>query len=57
MTDLFNTMNTTIQLDRDGVAQDMEFKWLSRRVYITLSYKFGKYDIKKMPKIIPGGGD
>ncbi len=57
VTDLFNTMNTTIQLDRDGVAQDMEFKWLSRRVYITLSYKFGKYDIKKMPKIISGGGD
>jgi outer membrane receptor protein involved in Fe transport len=57
VTDLFNTMNTTIQLDRDGVTQDMEFKWLSRRVYLTLSYKFGKYDIKKMPKISSGGGD
>ncbi|NRA11688.1 MAG: TonB-dependent receptor [Crocinitomicaceae bacterium] len=58
VTDLFNTMNTTIKLDRDGVMQDMEFKWLSRRVYLTLSYKFGQLDKKKMPRTSSvGGGD
>ena len=50
VTDVFNTMNTTIKLDQEGVSQDMEFKWLSRRVFLTLSYKFGQLDKKKMPK-------
>jgi len=58
VTDVFNTMNTTINLDQEGVRQDMEFKWLSRRIYLSLSYKFGQFDRKKMPKVKSvGGGD
>lgn len=48
VTDIFNTMNTTIKLDSDGVVQDMEFDWLSRRVLLTVSYKFGRLDEKKV---------
>ena len=48
VTDLFNTMNTTIKLDSDGVVQDMEFDWLSRRIFLTVSYKFGRLDEKKV---------
>lgn len=57
VTDLFNTLNTTIKLDSDGVQQNTEFKWLTRRVFFTLTYKFGQFDKKKLPKAKSEGGD
>ena len=46
------------QITRADIYQSSEFKWLTRRIYLTLSYKFGKLEISNKNKI-PGteGGD
>ncbi len=46
VTDLFDTKGFRINLDREDVSQETEFKWLTRRYYLTVSYKFGKYENK-----------
>jgi hypothetical protein len=33
-----------MMIDQERVQQDAEFKWLTRRVYLTFSYKFGKVE-------------
>ena len=54
VTDIFNTKGFELELIQDGVRQKSEYKWLTRRFYITLSYKIGKYD-NKIPKGSNGG--
>ncbi len=57
VTDVFNRKGFTVWLDREGVSQYQEFKWLTRRFYLTVSYKFGNLDKKlKIPTEGEGGG-
>lgn len=55
VTDVFNTRGFVIDLDQVGIQQDGEYKWLTRRFILTVSYKFGKYDVK-VPRRNGGGG-
>lgn len=40
VSDLFNQMEFYIELDQDNFNQISSYKWLSRRFFITLKYKF-----------------
>ena len=55
VTDIFDRQGFYFEVDRPGVYQVGEFKWLTRRVYISASYKFGKLEISN--KIKQGGLD
>ncbi len=55
VTDIFNRQGFYFIVDRPGVYQSGEFKWLTRRVYISASYKFGKLEISNKAKQM--GGD
>lgn len=44
VSDLFNQVRFTIDFDQVGIRQDAEFKWLSRRLYFSLTYRFGSVD-------------
>lgn len=57
VTDIFNTKGFRLELDQAGVNQKSEYKWLTRRFYITASYRFGNLDKKlKNPRGSGGGG-
>lgn len=53
--DVFNTKGFLFYLDQPSVTQESEFKWLTRRLYFTISYKFGKLEMSK--KGNGGGGE
>ena len=55
VTDIFDRQGFYFEVDRPGVYQVGEFKWLTRRVYVSASYKFGKLEISN--KIKQGGLD
>ena len=55
VTDIFDRQGFYFEVDRPGVYQVGEFKWLTRRVYVSASYKFGKLEISN--KIKQGGMD
>lgn len=55
ITDIFDRQGFYFEVDRPGVYQVGEFKWLTRRVYVSASYKFGKLEISN--KIKQGGLD
>ncbi len=59
VTDVFNRQGFYFLVDRPGVQQVGEFKWLTRRVYVSASYKFGKLEISNKAKNsgFEGGGD
>ena len=52
VSDLFNQMEFYIELDQDNFNQTSSYKWLSRRFFITLKYKFSS--IKNSRKEIIG---
>ena len=57
-TDIFNRVGFEMALNQEGVRQDSEFKWLTRRFFITASYQFGNLDKKmKTRSSGSGGGD
>lgn len=53
VTDIFNKQGFYMQVDRPGVSQTAEFKWLTRRLYVSASYKFGKLEMSNKSKL-PG---
>ncbi|MGB0915768.1 MAG: outer membrane beta-barrel family protein, partial [Crocinitomicaceae bacterium] len=55
-TDIFNRVGFELALEQPGVRQASEFKWLTRRFFITASYQFGNLDKKMKPKRSGGGG-
>ena len=55
VTDILNKQGFYYIVDRPGVYQAGEFKWLTRRVYLSASYKFGKLEVSSKGKI--GGAD
>ncbi|MEN9743279.1 MAG: hypothetical protein RLZZ65_1084 [Bacteroidota bacterium] len=59
VTDVFNRQGFYFLVDRPGVYQEGEFKWLTRRVYVSAIYKFGKLEISNKAKNSgsEGGGD
>lgn len=58
VTDVFNQRGFSMELIQQDIWQYAEFKWLTRRFYITCSYKFGNFDDKesKMKRLDDGGG-
>jgi outer membrane receptor protein involved in Fe transport len=60
VTDIFNRQGFYFIVDRPGVYQTGEFKWLTRRIYVSVSYKFGKLEISNKAKqgtSSDGGGE
>jgi outer membrane receptor protein involved in Fe transport len=45
VTDVFNKMGFYMTVDQPTVQQTVEFKWLTRRFFLTFSYKFGKLEM------------
>ena len=58
VSDIFNKQGFYMQVDRSNVYQESEFKWLTRRFYLTATYKFGKLEMSNKNRM-PGaeGGD
>ncbi len=44
VTDVFNTRMFQIELDQADARQASNYKWLTRRFYVSISYKFGNLD-------------
>ena len=59
VTDIFNKQGFNMYVDRPGVQQTAEFKWLTRRFYVSASYKFGKLEMSNKSKLpgADGGGE
>jgi outer membrane receptor protein involved in Fe transport len=55
VTDVFDWVGFELELEQEGITQIGQYKWLTRRFYLTASYKFGKFDKKRMPKVRSGG--
>ncbi|MCH2230427.1 MAG: TonB-dependent receptor [Crocinitomicaceae bacterium] len=49
-TDIFDRVGFELALEQLSVRQESEFKWLTRRFFITASYQFGNLDKKMKPK-------
>jgi outer membrane receptor protein involved in Fe transport len=47
ISDLFNTQGFQFDFQQDNVRQTGDYKWLTRRFYFTLTYKFGKLEVGK----------
>ncbi len=58
VTDIFNTQGFRFYVDQPSAQQSVEFKWLTRRVYLNVRYRFGKTDFndKKQTGSPSGGG-
>jgi outer membrane receptor protein involved in Fe transport len=56
VSDIFNRQGFYFKVDQATVDQYSEFKWLTRRYYLTLSYKFGKLEISNKKKATGSGG-
>lgn len=56
MSDIFNTQGFQFELDQPTVKQTASFKWQTRRLYITVRYKFGRTDFNDKKKSPDGGG-
>jgi outer membrane receptor protein involved in Fe transport len=60
ITDVFDTQRFWILTDIPGVQQERIFKWETRRLYVTLNYRFGRMQAakenKKRPSQNSGGG-
>lgn len=47
LTDVFNTQEFRFVVEQPGSYQEARFKQNTRRLYLNVSYKFGKYELKK----------
>ncbi len=54
VTDIFNTRGFYFEIDQPTVYQRSEYKWLTRRLYLSVSYKFGKLELSRDDR--QGGG-
>ena len=50
VSDLLNQQAFYMDLYRENINQEAYYKWMSRRVFITLRYKFGKVEFQKSGK-------
>jgi outer membrane receptor protein involved in Fe transport len=54
VTDIFNKMGFYMDLNQPTVQQTSSFKWLTRKYFVTFSYKFGKLEMSNKKQ---GGGE
>jgi outer membrane receptor protein involved in Fe transport len=54
VSDIFNRQGFEMQVNQPTIRQDVEFKWLTRKYFVTFTYKFGKIEISKKNQ---GGGE
>ncbi|MNK12909.1 Vitamin B12 transporter BtuB precursor [compost metagenome] len=47
VTDIFNTQGFSFEVDQPGIFQSTEFKWETRRIIVSIRYRFGKTDLKE----------
>ncbi|MFT7345339.1 MAG: hypothetical protein ACI9XP_001934 [Lentimonas sp.] len=45
LSDIFNTQGFRFELDQEFVSQTGDYKWQTRRLFLTLTYKFGKLEM------------
>lgn len=59
VTDIFNQQGFEMEINQPGITQTSEFKWLTRRFFVTCSYKFGKLELsnKNRGSNFESGGD
>lgn len=53
VSDIFNRQGFFMEVNQLNIYQVTEFKWLTRRVYLTVAYKFGKLEMGNKSKV-PG---
>ena len=53
VSDIFNRQGFYMEVNQLNIYQVTEFKWLTRRVYLTVAYKFGKLEMGNKSKV-PG---
>jgi outer membrane receptor protein involved in Fe transport len=53
VSDIFNRQGFYMEVKQLNIYQVSEFKWLTRRVYLTVAYKFGKLEMGNKSKV-PG---
>jgi outer membrane receptor protein involved in Fe transport len=56
VSDVFNTQGFQYDLSQNGNRQTGTYKWLTRRAYLTVTYRFGKYEMSKKNVGAEGGG-
>lgn len=56
VTDVFNRQGFYMHVRQPAISQDVEFKWLTRRFYVNVSYKFGKLEMTKPKNNQDSGG-
>jgi outer membrane receptor protein involved in Fe transport len=58
VSDIFNTQGFNFVVEQQTITQSSEFKWLTRRFYVSLRYKFGRNDFtdRKKPADQQNGG-
>ena len=47
LSDVFNTQGFSYDFEQEYIRQTGDFKWLTRRFYLTVTYKFGKLELSK----------
>lgn len=57
VTDIFNRQGFSFRVEQPSIIQTSEFKWLTRRYYLTISYKFGKLEMSNKKNPTEGGGN
>jgi outer membrane receptor protein involved in Fe transport len=57
LSDVFNTQGFSYDFQQQTVRQTGNYKWLTRRLYFTLTYKFGKLEIGKKENRNSAGGE
>ena len=55
--DLFDNQGFEYQVEQGNLVQNSEFKWQTRRVYLNLSYRFGKLEMGKEKRGGAAGAD
>ena len=53
VSDIFNRQGFYMEVNQLNIYQVSEFKWLTRRIYLTIAYKFGKLEMGNKSKV-PG---
>lgn len=56
VTDIFDQQGFSLDISQTNIDQTAEYKWLSRRFYLNVVYKFGKVESSKNKSMQDGGG-
>lgn len=56
LSDVFDTQGFKYDLAQDNVRQLGEYKWRTRRIHLTVTYRFGKLEVTKNQRSPSGGG-